>query len=219
MFNRLIQIFVIVLCLVNARLTYANGDDDLQSWISFTWEGHFQKATSFYVSEQIKFGQDISQLYLHRPDVGLMHEFGNRFEVRACYKHVYILKNGLWELMRVPHFDALISWNWLGIDFENRNKFEYRMVADDQVKPRYRFRLKLTPNIKITSLAAEPYFYHEFFYDRKSKVTIFTRTAAGLDIDLSRFMSLKLFYLFQRYNPLLHRHNYHVLGTEIKISY
>ena len=176
----------IFLSLYVIKSALAFDDGDWQLWSRVTLQGTLSERCKISLDEEFRGGDDMSDLYFHRTDLGVTYKFMNWCYVGLNYWHSYKEKNGQWYQEKRPHINLTFKLKLQNFKFENRNRFENRNCQGEDAYWRYRNRLTISPPVKFTSHDIRPYLADEIFYDFEENEFHRNRIYAGLKMKLQK---------------------------------
>ncbi|MBI5286228.1 MAG: DUF2490 domain-containing protein [Deltaproteobacteria bacterium] len=160
-------------------------------------EGKLSEDWKVRLEEKFKFSDGMEELYLHETDIGLIYKMRDWFYLDGNYRQIYEKKGGVWKEENRPFFSGTFKWNWVGLRFEDRNRFEYRNREDAEDIWRYRNRLTVEPPVKWTRLDIQPYVADEIFVVLYGGGVNTNRVYIGFKARLTKRLKADISYLWQ----------------------
>lgn len=207
---------ILFLCLVFQHPGYAAFDN--QYWTNIGITKSLSPKYTLDFSEEIKWGNDYSEMYLHRTDLNLGINISKKLKVAFAIKQINI-KSQVWSQVRSSYIDVQFTLGNEKLQFKDRNRFEYLMRKAAENIYRYRNKATLSANIVLFGKNWTPYIAEEFFYDINIAILKFNRFYTGIQFMLSNRIKTDLFYLLEHKK---HRSNYlthHILGTTLRYQF
>ena len=198
-----------------SAFAFENGD--FQLWNTESIEAKLDKHWKAKIEEELRFGDDISELYYTHTDGGLTLNVTEGLALGINYRQVFEKSDDEWKEEYRPHANATISWKWLEYNFKNRCRLEYRMRENKDDAWRYRDKLTVKFPWKWTDLKIQPYIADEIFVDFYGKKVNRNRLYAGFGAKLFKHLKTDIFYLWQTSKVKIGKWtNYNVLGIKFK---
>lgn len=161
----------------------AYDDGDWQFWTEETIEGPLTDRCKASLSQEFKWGNDISEFYDSETHIGLTFKVLDWLSIRPGYTHIYELSGGEWKREYRPEIDGNISWKWENWKFGYRARLEYRDKQTGDDVWRFRNRIQVNSPWKWTDWGINPYVSDEIFSEEHQESFIYrNRLKAGLDI-------------------------------------
>ena len=195
---------------------FAYDDGDLQVWNTGIVEGKLNDRLKVKVEEELRFGDDVSELYYTHTDGGFTYNVTGGLDLGMNYRQVYEKKNGEWKEENRPHANGTVKWHWYGIGFSDRNRIELRIPEGKDDEWRYRNKLTAAFPVKWARLDMEPYAADEIFVDLHGNKFNRNRLYAGFKIKLLEHLKSDVFYLWQASEKKNKWTSYNVIGIKVK---
>ena len=209
----------LVLSLILTQTAFAFDDGDLQNWSSIAIEGKLNKEWTVLLDEELRFGDDVSDLFYQRTDLGITYQMLPWLKLGLNYWHQYSEKNGNWKLEQKPHFNATIKFKIGSFTLQDRSRLERRIFEDADNQWRYRNKLSLTPPVKFTKFSIQPYVADEIFINFEDDAYRRNRIYLGCKSKLAKRLALDIYYLLQSDKAEPDWKKTHVIGSKLKISF
>ena len=214
----MVRIIVTILFIFTSLLS-AFESGDYQYWNGMYANKNVNGSVELHLSEMIKWGGNMSNLFLHRTDFGLKYEVSERVQVSANYKQVNTEREDKWYAYNTPYFSITINFNPSFILLENRHQIEYWFANEKNDYGRYRNKIKIIPQIGHSRFPFDLYLAEETFIMLNSEGINKLRFYMGIDFELFKGKEMGLYYCLQQTETEIGWNNYHVLGTSIKLLY
>jgi hypothetical protein len=193
-------------------------NNDTQVWSGTTIE-LIQDNFYYYLSEQVKWGGEISDLYLHRTDGGVGYEVSSSVSASLNYKLVNIEKNSIWESYNVPYLNLNFSKELNSLEVSSRSRFEYWDSSNQTDYWRYRNRIKVEPLWISKDFPLSTYIAEEIFVKFNNEKITTLRTYLGVDWELFDQVEIGLFYCLQQSDGGNTWKNSHAFCSSVKFIY
>lgn len=202
-----------------AVTAFAYGDGDWQLWITGDMEGKPSEKWKVKVEEEFRYGSNLKEFYYQHTDCGLTRKLTDWFNLGLNYRQIYEKKEGVWQQENRPHINGTFKWKWLDFEFEDRNRFEYRIREGKKSSWRYRNRLALGFPVKLTKLDIQPYLADEIFVDFDEGELNRNRFYVGFKAKLIKYLKADIFYLHQMSKKSGDWTQYNVIGAKLKAEF
>ncbi|MBC8184076.1 DUF2490 domain-containing protein [candidate division KSB1 bacterium] len=219
MFLKIKTIFGITLILfIFNSILISQEDGDGQLWNTNRIGIKLSTNWKIELEEEFRFGSQASDMYYHHTDGYLAYKLIEWFEVGASYRQIFELKNENWQREDRPHLNGTFKWNWLGVKFKDRSRFEYRIRAGKDSVWRYRNKFTVPFPISWTKFHISPFLCDEIFYEfNKTEITR-NRLYSGVALSLSEKINVKIFYLWQSSKKVDDWIDYNVFGLYLSFK-
>jgi len=203
------------LCLSSNAFAFKNGD--FQFWNVEAVEVKLNKSWKVTAEEEIRFGNDVSELYYTHTDGGLIYKVTDGLAFGLKYRLIYEKDGDKWIQENQPHGNITVNWKWQDFSFKDNSRFELRIKDGKEDKWRYRNKLTVKFPWKWTDFEIQPYIADEIFVDFHGTRLNRNRAYAGIGARIFEYLKLELFYLLQvsKEEPGKWK-NYNVLGVNLK---
>ncbi|MGD9141858.1 MAG: DUF2490 domain-containing protein [bacterium] len=176
--------------------------------------GPVERDLSLKLMTEVRSRNDLATHNESHFDMGLEYNVRDWLSVGPYYRHVTASKNGEWTVEHRPHADATLAWRSLGLEFNNRNRLEYRMLEGAEF---FRLRLRLmlsaapgaVPGVKV-------YVSDEPFYDFRAGAFNKNRFIAGIDVKLLKTIKLGVNYVLDSTGSTGHWEDLNALALVLK---
>jgi Protein of unknown function (DUF2490) len=193
---------------------------DTRSWLSNSLTYRMNAITQLQLSNEFRFNDTLfSGYYLQDWQIGIWLRVFKYFQIGAGYmqQHTkdmqYKLEENRWMIQAAwtPSISPVFQ-------LACRFLAEGRQFEEQLLKDHFRFRLRILLNIdlKISSFNFHPYIGIEPFFDTISNETRVNRIYAGLRIPLQKWLSIKTGYIRQdqkNYDTI------HIINTGVLLSF
>ena len=210
--------FTLSVCLLlsTSLPAFAFDDGDFQIWDTESVEVKLNDSLKVKIEEELRFGDDISELYYTHTDGGFTYNAAKGFDLGMNYRQVYEKKKGEWKYENRPHANATLKWNWQDFKFSDRSRLELRSPEDKSTSWRYRNKLTIKLPWKWTDFDIQLYIADEFFIDFHGEKFNRNRIYAGFAFKLTKNFKADLFYLWQTSESDDDWTDYNVIGVKLK---
>ncbi|MGB2661538.1 MAG: DUF2490 domain-containing protein [Candidatus Omnitrophota bacterium] len=214
------KFLIIFLCVLLFSLltlpAYAFDDGDLQLWNTESAEVKINDSLKIKVEEELRFGDDISELYYTHTDGGFDYKVTDGLYMGLSYRHIYTKVKGEWKYESRPHADGTLKWTIEDFKFSDRSRLELRCPEDKSDTWRYRNKLTVEFPWKWTEFEIQPYVADEIFIPFHGKKFSQNRLYAGFKMKIMKNLKAELFYLWQSIKSDDDWTNFNVLGIKVK---
>lgn len=173
-------------------------DGDFQIWNTNEEEISIGKGTKFLMQEEYRYGENATELFYQHYDWGFAWAFDKRLEIATGYRFVLERARRKWLESDEPYVNITPKLDIWKFKFEDRNRIEYRhfRYADDQVRYRNRFLLKLPFEYRKITIA--PYTSDEIFISSNGTGFNQNRFESGLEFVLTKYVKGSVAYMAQQ---------------------
>jgi hypothetical protein len=198
-------------------LAFENGD--FQLWNTESVEGKLDDRLKVKVEQELRFGDNISELYYTHTDGGFTYNVTEGLDLGLNYRQVFEKKNGEWKEEARPHANATVKWSWQDLKFSNRGRLELRCPEDKSDVWRYRNKLTVSFPWKWTDYDIQPYVADEIFVDFHGDKLNRNRLYVGVKMKLIEHLKADLFYLWQASESSNKWTHYNVIGVKLGLVF
>lgn len=199
---------------------YSFNDGDWQLWNTDGIEIKLNDRWKIGVEEELRFGDNISEIYYTYTDGGLDLKVTDGLHFGLNYRQVYEKKEDEWKEENRPHANATVKWKLYDLDLSNRSRLEYRMRENKDDEWRYRDKLTVKFPWKWTDYKIQPYVADEIFLDFYGEKINRNRLYAGLTSKIFRHLNVDVFYLWQASKAKVDKWtDYNVMGIKAKVLF
>jgi hypothetical protein len=216
--KRLVAVFI-ALYLLCALPAFAFDDGDFQLWQTTSAETKLNTDLKIKVEEELRFGDDISELYYTHTDGGIDYKVTDGLHLGLNYRQIYEKKKGEWKYENRPHANGTLKWKIEGFSFSDRSRLEFRKPEDKDAKWRYRNKLTVNLPWKWTEFEIQPYVADEIFIDFEGDKFNRNRLYGGIKMKIIKNLKAELFYLWQSSKTDDDWIDYNVLGIKAKLIF
>ncbi len=210
--------FIVILPAVHTG-SYAQDDGDWQLWVQETITGKPCESWAVEGKQEFRFGDDMEEFISNRTTVGVQYTHADWISMSLNYKQIYDSKEGTWREENRPQFDITFKWTILISAFENRNRLEYRIIDDTEKSWRYRNRLTIAPDVKLTGVQFQPYMADEIFVDFEADELSRNRLYIGFKAKWMKHLKSSLYYLWQSSKKGDEWIDFNVIGVDVKFAF
>lgn len=186
------------------------------------WEyrNHFEISYSafdninFKIKPKLWFNGIINELNSSHLEIGIDKKLNHWLSLSPYYRHIVQLKENNRLIEYRPQVDIALSGKLSNISFSSRNRFEYRIKAENKsVRYRNKFTIKspvyFHDKIRL-SVSGEP------FYDCNRKEFNKNRIYFNFDFLIKNIITVEIFYILEHLKRKEKWHYVNVLGTSLK---
>lgn len=218
--KRIIVLFML-LTPVAIIFVHAYDDGDFQVWNTEVEELKINKSSKITLEQELRFGNDASELYYQHYDGGYACDFNKHFTLGINYRQVYDRKTSRdrFKIENRPHINATAKYELFGFNLEDRNRLEYRHFDYQEDSWRYRNKFSAKLPWKFTSFAIRPYLADEMFLNLNGIDFNRNRFYCGFEFNITKNVKGELFYMLQSTKSNGEWTQANVSGTKIKIAF
>lgn len=195
-FTKLLFICVIIFTFLPCNPCSAS-ENDVQYWNIFSVTRKINSAWKINLSDEQKIGENISEPFFHRIDLGVAYKVNNVVSLEAHYKHMHLKVANEWKRVRVPYFNLLVNLQNSYLTLQSRNRMEYMGYTYKAHHWRFRERIKILSGKPFTSLKIKPFGAEEFFYDFNKSKFRENRLYLGVNLPLFSHLRADFYYALQ----------------------
>ncbi len=197
-----------------------------QYWQSFNVEGKIYKKLSLQISEELRFSQNMSELYYSQADVGFSYEVTEWFSAGALYSQVFESRGydvdenfHTWRQERRPTPKWTFKLKTKYVTFADINQVEFRFVDGSKFNARYRNKFVVSVPFSFGEFSIAPNLANEIFIDINEGVFNINRFFAGAKAKYTEMFSLELFYLLQSSKKVGYWSDFSALGCKVGVNF
>lgn len=216
-------ILICSLIFVFAKPAFAS---DAQFWQTFSVEGEVYKDLTLQIAEEIRFCDNMSELYYAQTDIGLMYALTDWFKFGAMYRQVFENRGydvdesfDTWRQEKRPIANLIFDLKTKYIAFSDRSQFEFRFIDGARYNVRYRNKLSIEFPIKFEKVKFAPYVADEIFVDINNGVFNTNRFYTGTKFKIIDRFALELYYLLQSSKKTNYWSNFSALGFKAGVIF
>ncbi|MBN2068556.1 MAG: DUF2490 domain-containing protein [Opitutales bacterium] len=219
--KRIKSLLLAGLCVLPMIKASAFDDGDSQLWVSSSFTTSIAEKTSITISQEFRFGDDMSDCYDVETYLGFTYKVNDAFNVAFGHLHVEVEGSDEWKSSDIPTLDFIFKQSLAGgWKIDERFRVEYYFNEDAEDYDRYRFRVKLTSPWSWTSIGINPYVAVEpFYYSNSDSGFNRVRYYLGANMKFTDHISGNLFYLLQRDDRGSYWRDYNVLGFYLGVKF
>jgi len=197
-FSQVVLIAVLVCFIFSPfRRCHAFEDGDLQFWNTEGVEVKLSDRCKCSVNEELRFGNNISELYHTHTDGGLTLKVTDELDLGMRYRLIYEKDRGAWKEENRPYANATVKWVLFGCKFRDRGQLEFRIPEGKDEKWRYRNKLTVILPWEWTRFSVQPYVADEVFVDFHGEKMNRNRLYGGFTAKPFKHLKTELYYLWQ----------------------
>jgi hypothetical protein len=200
---------------------YAYDDGDFQVWNTDTEELKINKSSKIALEEELRFGENASELYYQHYDIGFTYSLNKSLNLGTGYRHILERKKSKFKEENAPYGFVSLLWEIRGFKFEDRNRLEYRAYDYQTDTWRYRNKISVKFPWKFTALEIQPYISDEIYVHLNGINLNQNRLSAGLGFNITKKIKGEIYYLLMtaKASGTCTWTDANVLGTKLKISF
>jgi len=206
--------FLIVVVKINAQ-----DFSDNHVWSAWTLEKQISENVKPFVSKELRWGNDASQLWLDELIFGIKYTFNENIFARAIFKRSKERIGREWVDYDVPYANLVFKTKNEHISFKFRNQLELWTSDYEADWWRYRGRFKFATARPVFNLPVIPFVADELFYYFSSHKVKVNRIYAGLTYEIKNWLGIELAYCMQHKNKNNNWHSIHAIISGLEISY
>jgi hypothetical protein len=213
-------LLVMGLALLLTTKAFAYKDGDFQLWNTDVEEYSIDKNLKVALEEEFRWGGDVSEFYYHHYDLGVNYTLDKHWSVGGGYRQIYELSKNKFKMENAPYLTATLSLSKWGINFESRNRMEYRYFAYKADSARYRNKFTLKYPMKLGKIDVQPFVSDEvlFGFGGTNQFNQ-NRLSSGLGVNITKNIKAEIYYMLLTNKSAGKWIDYNVLGTKLKISF
>lgn len=192
-------IAIIAQVMLLSSVSFASRNGNGEYWQKFGIDYDLNKDWKITVREELRFGRDNGNPYLHNTDIGLIYKsLGDWIDLGFNFKKEYE-KDGSDKFRHEnrPNFNIMLKGRIFDFDVGNRTRLEYR---DFELKEDvWRLRNKTTVNLpfKLTRFNLQPYIADEVFTNLGESDINQNRLSAGFSFKLAKNIKAGIYYMLK----------------------
>lgn len=195
-------------------------DGDGQFWGTLVLGGSLSKELKVSFEEEFRVGEGISDFYYFHAEGNLTYQLSTLVSLGAGYRQVYEQKKERWREERRPAVFVTLSWRWMGVEFNDRNRLEYRDREAAPLMWRYRNKITAVFPYKWIGGKLQPFLSDELFVDLGEGEVVRNRIFAGVQRKLTKNVGVEAYYLLQTSRQSTGDWTtFHVVGSKLKLSF
>lgn len=216
--------FLVVWIAVSVLLFIPEGfsfdDGDFQYWNTETLSKKINDQWKISLENEFRWGNNAGNPYYNHSDLGVNYSGAAKWlNLGLSYRHVREEKSGGWKIENRPHINVAIAWKLLGMSFNDRSRFEYRMQENADDYWRYRNKASVKLPLKLTKFEIQPYLASEIFYDFDLNTLNRGRFYGGFSFKVCKNLKGEIYYLLQKSESSDKWNDTNVLGTKLKLDF
>jgi len=219
--KRMLFTVTAIITILSVEICFAVDDGDFQYWSSLGFSFDINKDWKATVTEELRMGESAGKLYLHYTDAGFVYGgLADWLDLGFVYRQVYGRdSSGSWMEEHRMLLNATLKGNFLGIDFADRSRFEYRDRDNKNDGWLYRNKFTLKFPMELTTLKLKPYIADEVYFTLDEADYTRNRLYAGFSINLAENLKGNVFYLWQSTKTSGTYIDINVIGTYLTFSF
>ena len=215
----IIAIVFVSLCFSYVISAIAFEDGDVQLWNANSIKWKFADKWKAQLEEELKFGNDVSELYYAHTDLGIAYKLVDWLSLGLSYRHIYEKKDSKWLLENRPHINIAFKYKWEGFTFKDRIRIELRIRDNKDRVIRYRNKLTVKFPFKWTDQKIRPYIADEIFASSDTGEFDKNRFYVGLTFNIFKNFKGDIYYLWEAGRSGSKWTDYNVLGIKLKAAF
>lgn len=191
--------------------------DDWALWSNLDLSGKLNDNWTWKVAPQVRFENHFSEHHYTHFELGLSYKLSAWFGIAPSYRHVLTRGSADWNTEKRPQLDLNLSRKWLGLNWSDRNRFEFRF-RDSGESVRYRNKLTAKfPQWRVMDI--QPYVANEIFYDLKAESLNKNRIYAGASAPVFQDLRVEIGYIRESNKGQDDWSGFNVLWTSLKYGF
>ncbi|MDD4894159.1 MAG: DUF2490 domain-containing protein [Candidatus Omnitrophica bacterium] len=215
--------FFLTLTLILAApiAAYTYDDGDFQVWHTEIQEKEINKESRLTLEEELRFGDDASELYYYYFDIGYAYDVNKNLTLGLNYRQIYDKKQpyNKFKIENRPHINATLKYALSGFQLDDRNRLEYRHFDYQEDSWEYRNKFTVKFPWKFTRLQIQPYLADEIFLKLNGIDLNRNRLYSGFMFTVLKNLKAEIYYLLQKTKSSGKWTAVNVLGSKVKVSF
>ena len=217
--KKMILILIGIVILLVAQV-YAYDDGDFQVWNTEVQEFKINKSLKLALEEEFRWGDDASEFYYQHYDLGLTYILNNYLNIGGGYRQVYDLIKGKFKMENEPYINLTLTLKKGGLNFESRNRFEYRHFDYKADAGRYRNKFTFRYPFKIVKFEVQPFLADEILFGFGGTNQFNqNRLSCGSGFGITKNIKAEIYYMLVTTKSSGRWVDANVLGTKLKIVF
>jgi len=194
---------------------------ETESYLGIGVEKDLGSGIDIFIDGLMKQRGLMESVYFRKIEAGGEFDISERISIRGSLKGLDLKGPYGWHRYYVPGVGASLNWYPSRFEVSFRNLLElWHVLGDGAAEVRLKQRLKVSYPLKLKSLNIEPYLSEEYLAAINSNDhLVWNRASAGNSFYLGSFVTLDVFYIWQKKNGSLEWKDAHVLGGKLKFSF
>lgn len=217
--NKVILLIAGLLLIFSAQ-AYSYSDGDFQVWNTDIEEYKINKDFKVALEEEFRWGGDAHEFYYHHYDLGLSYALNKYWSIGGGYRQVYELRNSKFQLENEPYLTATLFLSKGGLNFESRNRLEYRHFKYKADSGRYRNKFTFKYPLKLAKIEIQPFVSDEVFFGFGGTNQFNqNRLSSGLGFNLTKNIKAEVYYMLVTTKSSGKWVDSNVLGTKLRLGF
>jgi len=213
-------VLVMALLLIVTAHAYAYDDGDFQVWNTDVEEFKVNNDLKVALEEEFRWGDNADEFYYQHYDAGFSYNLKKVLSIGGGYRHIYELKKGKFKQESDPYIAAVLSWDFKGFKFEDRNRIEYRYFNYQADSSRYRNKVTMKLPWKFTKAGIQPYLSDEIFVSFGGTNQFNqNRFSSGFSFNPAKNIKAEIYYMLQGTRSPGKWKDTNVLGAKLKVAF
>lgn len=210
---------VLILSFSASALAFDNGDFQVWHNDSLIWK--VNKDWKMVFDQEFRMGDDGGNFYYEHSDLSANYSgIAHWLDVGFGFRQGYLKKSGEWKSESQPNLLATIKLEVAKFEINDRHRFEYRELEDNDDGWNYRNKLTIGLPIKFTRLKIQPYISDEFFLNIDKGLLDQNRLYGGFYLQLLKNLKGEIYYMWLTTKKSGQRWiDSNVLGTKLTLSF
>ncbi len=211
--------FFAALLALGPAVSIARAGDDWEYWSYYGVTAKLPHKLQLGAEQRFRFRNDMSDFFYVQTNFGLWWNAHEHLTLGTFYSFIEEDKSGEWRDENRWTMEATVKASLGPLRFSDRNRFEQRWHEVGGTGQRYRNSLKMEWPIKVRGRKVSPYVYDEVFYDFEKDELSRNRLSTGVTVELTRQLSLEIFYILQSDRTGTDWNERNVVGSLLKASF
>lgn len=195
-----VSLATLAVLLAGLNVTAWAGGEDFAYRVRGTFLVPVAEQWDFRFDQRLGYEDEARRLGHHYQDLRAIYQHANGWlklspGLRVVHTMTDDRENWIREVR--PHFNISVASELLGVDINNRSRFEYRDVEDKDPTWRFRHKLRLGSPVTFTPWQIKPYVSDEIFCYFNPEGLSAHRLQTGIFVPLTQRIRLDLFYFWQ----------------------
>jgi len=193
-------------------ICFASRNGDLEYWQTHVFSADINKDFTFTVSQELRFGRDNGNPYLHNVDLGIVYKsLAEWLDLGLNFKKEYEKdSSGKFRHENRPNLNITVKGKLFDLPFSNRSRLAWRDFETKEEVWRYRNKSTIKLPFKLTKLNLQPYVAEEWFVNLGEN---------NINQNLAKNINGNIFYMWKTSKTSGGWINTNVIGTQFKFLF
>lgn len=204
------------LCFTNMIWAHVNQNNDVQVWVAADFQKKISPKSSFDVSNEYRFGDNLTELYFIYLQGIYSYQFHECLKIEPGYRQIWrkILNGKDWGLIYEPlcNFTIQRSGKW-----DIRQRISYQFTEKAPNRWLYRARIRWLGRGSFYGHQLNPYISNEIFVFSRGGLAQ-DRLLLGIMPQLYRWLNGDFYYMFRYFKDFGWDHH-HIFGIKLTAKF